>query len=1479
MKQDRNGVRTAQDLERKYDLSSLLGLKKAVMQNETGLTKIENELNNFTIATLSSVENLQEQIDGNITTYYYSGVPTLSNLPTSEWEESKYNIHLGDLYYDKDTGYAYRFYLDSETNEYGWLQIKDSDVVEALSLANSANDTADSKRRVFVAQPQPPYDSGDLWLKDQELYVCQISKQTGNYEDGDFIIATKYTDDTYAEQVNNTLTVFSGKVTKEISDTKARIDIVETATTTNGENISTLQTRATEIEANLEGVTSTVTEANNKYTQLSQRADLISAEVSKKADTTYVDKKLKQSDTVSGNLPLHYENSAGKDLIEFEVDGNNKQDTSTASANIFNDEFETGAINVSTGANETSSTSIRTKGYTLIEPNTEYIISNNNLGIAINVFEYDKDKNYIGRNNNAVISSGSSFTTSSNTKYIRLFRSNTTINNFQIQKGNVITTYEPFVPNSPSPDYPSEIEVVEGIENLFNGEFRTGNSANLNDNTRLFSTQVLYLKAGTYIATTNLDTTKYNFQHYTFSTVANPTAPVANILFTLGGWTTNKRCIINITEELEGYYYMLIKRLDGTVLTPDEMKEYQFMLSKVDGDYVPYGGNYLVVKNAGDNLFDKNKEANFSYSSNFEILSNGIKLIATSTNTYQYKIYVFDKTIKELGLLGKKISFSANIKVSGTNKGCILLARCNINNPNNNLKTLGLLEKTGQTTIQIPNEITDGQEFLCYILYANRIGTGVKAGDYVDYTDVMIEEGDTSTPYEEYKESISYIPLNKPNLFDGTSSNVNFLPRETGIQTFKLDSISTNFISVLTTPENWTYANITISNLKPNNKYSVNYDITQNDTNFSPTFDIQNNGLTDDSGLLTIRINLNNKSTTAGKNKRVTISNIYLYEGYEPNYFIGKINDEIKDRVYLQNNHAYLEKKIGKVVLDGSENWNLSSTTNNIYQYRTSINFLTNLKTNPDPFNILNNALSNYFLKISYANNKTKVGFTLSGNKEIVINSNKTSVNEFKSWLSEHFTEIYYELAEPQIIDLGEVSISTLKGTNNLYIESNLEPSNASIKYYLDTEFTEAFTTHEEMTNTIKQSITDTENSIKLEVKNEIKTTVKSITPYYAVSTSNTTAPTSGWSTTIPTRTTNQFIWRKDLITYQGGTNEYTEPCMITGDKGSTGSTGTGIESITAQFYLSNSKTSQTGGSWVTTMPAWEKGKYLWTRNKIVYKNPTSTTYTTPVCDSSYDAVNTVEAELELKVAKNDNDQIVSMLNASADLINLKGNRFVVDSTNFKVTKNGTLTCNDAVMNDIDVKGGNIELYDTGQDSDPSIVINNTKLSNSKSTLGSFGLDFTNALGYTLSITPLGTTHKANSTMYTDLNYYHLALVQGSSETLITAGGITTPSVTQTSLESQKKDFEKFTNALEEVEKTDIYKYHLKNEDDKSKKHLGFVIGDKYNYSKEITSTDDKGNDVGVDTYSMVSLCLQAIKELNTKVNLLESKIKELEGR
>lgn len=83
---------------------------------------------------------------------------------------------------------------------------------------------------------------------------------------------------------------------------------------------------------------------------------------------------------------------------------------------------------------------------------------------------------------------------------------------------------------------------------------------------------------------------------------------------------------------------------------------------------------------------------------------------------------------------------------------------------------------------------------------------------------------------------------------------------------------------------------------------------------------------------------------------------------------------------------------------------------------------------------------------------------------------------------------------------------------------------------------------------------------------------------------------------------------------------------------------GRGVASMTQQYYMSDSKTTQSGGSWVESMPTWSNGKYLWTRYKVVYKNPASTVYTTPVCDSSWEAVNEERTERQSAIETKANE-------------------------------------------------------------------------------------------------------------------------------------------------------------------------------------------------------------------------------------------------
>jgi len=168
------------------------------------------EMAEAVLALNRDIANIQDQIDGNITTWFEAYVPTNSNYPANEWiTDDLKNQHLGDLFYVEndaleENGYCYRW---QQTNGvYGWVLLEDSGVAKALAAAAAAQDTADSKRRVFFATPVPPYDAGDLWVQGSggDIMRCATAKASGqSYAASDWVKASKYTDDTIANEALN----------------------------------------------------------------------------------------------------------------------------------------------------------------------------------------------------------------------------------------------------------------------------------------------------------------------------------------------------------------------------------------------------------------------------------------------------------------------------------------------------------------------------------------------------------------------------------------------------------------------------------------------------------------------------------------------------------------------------------------------------------------------------------------------------------------------------------------------------------------------------------------------------------------------------------------------------------------------------------------------------------------------------------------------------------------------------------------------------------------------------------------------------------------------------------------------------------------------------------------------------------------------------------------------------------------------------
>lgn len=307
----------------------------ATNKNATDLTNAINKFN-------SDVDNLQGQIDGAIETWFYEVDPTDENEPTVNWTtDTLKKVHLGDLYYNTVSGYCWRYQL--QNGSYSWSRITDVDVTKALKDAAAAQTTANSKKRVFVTTPTPPYDVGDLWTQGStgDIMRCQTAKSSSqSYADADWVKASKYTDDSAVTNLSNTVektystktetkqlsdrieqtvsSVESVKVSAEAAQTSAdnakkAADAAQSAADTAKANASTAQSKADEAASNLakaeQNLKTLQSQANATDEQLTaakaevEKAKSAAATAQSTADTAKANAKTAQdtADTAKAN--------------------------------------------------------------------------------------------------------------------------------------------------------------------------------------------------------------------------------------------------------------------------------------------------------------------------------------------------------------------------------------------------------------------------------------------------------------------------------------------------------------------------------------------------------------------------------------------------------------------------------------------------------------------------------------------------------------------------------------------------------------------------------------------------------------------------------------------------------------------------------------------------------------------------------------------------------------------------------------------------------------------------------------------------------------------------------------------------------------------------------------------------------------------------------------------------------------------------
>ena len=256
-------------------------------------------------ATKSTVESLQNIADNAIESWYLAGVPTASNKPASDWTtDALKKQHSGDIYYDKNTGYSYRWLLDGTA--YSWVRIKDNDITDAKNAANeaktaagTAQDTADGVKNDLKTNYTTTVDMNSKISQTAAGITSDVSKTYATKE----ALATTNSNVTNAQSTADTAKA-NAKTAQDTAD-GVKSDLKTNYTTTVDMN-SKISQSATDIKSEVSKTYATkealfttdsnVTAAKSAADKAQQIADGVKSDLKTNYTTTVdMDSKIEQT--------------------------------------------------------------------------------------------------------------------------------------------------------------------------------------------------------------------------------------------------------------------------------------------------------------------------------------------------------------------------------------------------------------------------------------------------------------------------------------------------------------------------------------------------------------------------------------------------------------------------------------------------------------------------------------------------------------------------------------------------------------------------------------------------------------------------------------------------------------------------------------------------------------------------------------------------------------------------------------------------------------------------------------------------------------------------------------------------------------------------------------------------------------------------------------------------------------------------------
>ena len=216
-KQDAIPIKSYTEVERR-----LKGLYKEIESANTQVIRINSELSSIIQSLLINLTEYMNQ--GDISLWFFSGIPTLENEPYIDW--TTVSDHAGDLYYNRSTGTVYQF------NGENWTELEDEKLIETMAITNAELSPNDNERKVFIQTPTPPYQVGDWWIKDDgTLFICQKDNTTA-YNESDFIISSFYSL-TATNKIANNLSILEqslGELSESVESIESDIEDLTLAT-------------------------------------------------------------------------------------------------------------------------------------------------------------------------------------------------------------------------------------------------------------------------------------------------------------------------------------------------------------------------------------------------------------------------------------------------------------------------------------------------------------------------------------------------------------------------------------------------------------------------------------------------------------------------------------------------------------------------------------------------------------------------------------------------------------------------------------------------------------------------------------------------------------------------------------------------------------------------------------------------------------------------------------------------------------------------------------------------------------------------------------------------------------------------------------------------------------------------------------------------------------------------------------------------